>query len=43
MLANFDMTFFNRLFGFLLNQEIHIKPYEQFFMEMENFLSESLF
>lgn len=38
MLANFDMTFFNRLFWvFTKSVNPHIKPYEQFFMEMEEF------
>ena len=38
MLANFDMTFFNRLFWvFTKSGNRHIKPYEQFFMEMEEF------
>ena len=38
MLANFDMTFFNRLFWvFTKSGNPHIKPYEQFFMEMEEF------
>ena len=38
MLEEFDMTFFNRLFWtFAKSANPHIKPYEQFFMEMEVF------
>ena len=38
MLEDFDMTFFNRLFWtFAKSANPHIKPYEQFFMEMEVF------
>ena len=38
MLEEFDMTFFNRLFWtFAKSANPHIKPYEQFFMEMEGF------
>ena len=38
MLSDFDMTFFNRLFWtFAKSANPHIKPYEQFFMEMESF------
>ena len=38
MLEEFDMTFFNRLFWtFAKSENPHIKPYEQFFMEMEVF------
>ena len=38
MLSDFDMTFFNRLFWtFAKSTNPHIKPYEQFFMEMESF------
>ena len=38
MLSDFDMTFFNRLFWtFAKSANPHIKPYEQFFMEMETF------
>ena len=38
MLEEFDMTFFNRLFWtFAKSANPHIKPYEQFFMEMEAF------
>lgn len=38
MLEEFDMTFFNRLFWtFAKSANPHIKPYEQFFMEMEIF------
>ena len=38
MLSDFDMTFFNRLFWtFAKSANPHIKPYEQFFMEMEVF------
>ena len=38
MLSDFDMTFFNRLFWtFAKSANPHIKPYEQFFMEMEEF------
>ena len=38
MLEEFDMTFFNRLFWtFAKSSNPHIKPYEQFFMEMEVF------
>ena len=38
MLEEFDMTFFNRLFWtFAKSADPHIKPYEQFFMEMEVF------
>lgn len=38
MLEEFDMTFFNRLFWtFTKSANPHIKPYEQFFMEMEIF------
>ena len=38
MLEEFDMTFFNRLFWtFAKSANPHIKPYEQFFMEMESF------
>ena len=38
MLSDFDMTFFNRLFWtFAKFANPHIKPYEQFFMEMESF------
>ena len=37
-LEEFDMTFFNRLFWtFAKSANPHIKPYEQFFMEMEVF------
>jgi hypothetical protein len=37
-LSDFDMTFFNRLFWtFAKTANPHIKPYEQFFMEMESF------
>ena len=38
MLSDFDMTFFNRLFWtFAKSANPQIKPYEQFFMEMESF------
>nr|DAO74830.1 MAG TPA: tail assembly chaperone protein [Caudoviricetes sp.] len=38
ILSDFDMTFFNRLFWtFSKTANPHIKPYEQFFMEMETF------
>ena len=38
MLSDFDMTFFNRLFWtFAKSANPQIKPYEQFFMEMEVF------
>ena len=38
ILSDFDMTFFNRLFWtFAKTANPHIKPYEQFFMEMESF------
>ena len=38
MLEEFDMTFFNRLFWtFAKSANPHIKPYEQFFMEMKVF------
>ena len=38
MLEEFDMTFFNRLFWtFAKSANPNIKPYEQFFMEMEVF------
>lgn len=38
ILSDFDMTFFNRLFWtFAKTANPHIKPYEQFFMEMEKF------
>lgn len=38
ILSHFDMTFFNRLFWtFAKTANPHIKPYEQFFMEMESF------
>lgn len=38
ILSDFDMTFFNRLFwAFAKTANPHIKPYEQFFMEMESF------
>ena len=38
ILSDFDMTFFNRLFWtFAKTSNPHIKPYEQFFMEMESF------
>lgn len=38
ILLDFDMTFFNRLFWtFAKTANPHIKPYEQFFMEMESF------
>ncbi|HGR3623082.1 TPA: hypothetical protein ACL4SC_001597 [Streptococcus pneumoniae] len=38
MLSDFDMTFFNRLFWtFAKSANPQIKPYEQFFMEMEIF------
>ena len=38
LLSDFDMTFFNRLFWtFDKSANPHIKPYEQFFMEMEVF------
>ena len=38
ILSDFDMTFFNRLFRtFAKTANPHIKPYEQFFMEMESF------
>ena len=38
MLEEFDMTFFNRLFWtFAKSANPQIKPYEQFFMEMEVF------
>lgn len=38
ILSDFDMTFFNRLFWtFTKTANPHIKPYEQFFMEMETF------
>lgn len=38
MLEEFNMTFFNRLFWtFAKSANPHIKPYEQFFMEMEVF------
>ena len=38
MLSDFDMTFFNRLFWtFAKSANPQIKPYEQFFMEMEEF------
>lgn len=38
LLSDFDMTFFNRLFWtFAKTANPHIKPYEQFFMEMESF------
>lgn len=38
ILSDFDMTFFNRLFWtFAKTANPHIKPYEQFFMEMEIF------
>lgn len=38
ILSDFDMTFFNRLFWtFAKTANHHIKPYEQFFMEMETF------
>lgn len=37
-LADFDMTFFNRLFWtFAKSANPRIKPYAQFFMEMEEF------
>lgn len=37
-LSDLDMTFFNRLFWtFAKTANPHIKPYEQFFMEMESF------
>ena len=38
ILADFDMTFFNRLFWtFAKSANPRIKPYAQFFMEMEEF------
>ena len=38
MLSDFDMTFFNRLFWtFAKSANPQIKPYEQFYMEMESF------
>lgn len=38
ILSDFDMTFFNRLFWtFAKTANPNIKPYEQFFMEMESF------
>lgn len=38
ILSDFDMTFFNRLFWtFAKTANPHIKPYEQFFMEMKTF------
>ena len=38
ILSDFDMTFFNRLFWtFAKSANPQIKPYEQFFMEMEVF------
>ncbi|HEL9633572.1 TPA: hypothetical protein U0K44_000382 [Streptococcus suis] len=38
VLENFDMTFFNRLFWvFAKSADPFIKPYEQFFMEMDSF------
>lgn len=38
MLADFDMTFFHRLFWtFAKSANPRIKPYAQFFMEMEDF------
>jgi len=38
LLKDFDMTFFNRLFWvFAKSGNPHIKTYEQFFMEMEEF------
>ena len=38
MLSDFDMTFFNRLFWtFAKSANSQIKPYEQFFTEMEVF------
>ncbi|HFU4026332.1 TPA: hypothetical protein ACGO0F_002082 [Streptococcus suis] len=38
VLADFDMTFFNRLFWtFAKSANPRIKPYVQFFMEMEEF------
>lgn len=38
ILADFDMTFFNRLFWtFAKSANPRIKPYVQFFMEMEEF------
>lgn len=38
ILSDFDMTFFNRLFWtFAKTANPHIKPYEQFFIEMESF------
>ena len=38
ILTNFDMTFFHRIFGCLLNLLIQkIKPFKEFFMEMEEF------
>lgn len=38
ILSDFDMTFFNRLFWtFAKTANPHIKPYEQFFMEIESF------
>jgi len=38
VLADFDMTFFNRLFWtFAKSANPRIKPYAQFFMEMEEF------
>ena len=38
ILSDFDMTFFNRLFWtFAKTANPHIKPYKQFFMEMESF------
>ena len=38
ILSDFDMTFFNRLFWtFAKTANPHIKPYEQFFIEMETF------
>ncbi|HFU4025588.1 TPA: hypothetical protein ACGO0F_001296 [Streptococcus suis] len=38
ILSNFDMTFANRLFWvFAKSANPHIRPFEQFFMEMEEF------
>ncbi len=43
VLADFDMTFFNRLFWtFAKSANSRIKPYAQFFMEMEEFLFKKL-
>ena len=43
ILSDFDMTFFNRLFWtFAKTANPHIKPYEQFFMEMETFPTQEI-